>query len=203
MRDQVVPLGDWVPLPGIHNFQNALAAACAAFAIGCKPGHLRAGLAQYEALPHRLQLVAEEGGRRFYNDSKATTPEAVCLALRAFHRPIVLLAGGYDKGVDLSPLARAIVSRDVKAVALLGQTASALGTHLAQAGCDPSRWQPFQTLEQAFNWGAAQTSPGDVVLLSPGCASYDWFRNYEERGETFARLARAWLAPREASRSAS
>lgn len=195
MREQVLPLGEWLSLPGVHNFQNALAAVCAALAVGAGAGDIELGLRGFTPLPHRLQLVAEVAGRRFYNDSKATTPEAAMLALGAFHAPIVLLAGGYDKHADLSALAREIVARRVKAVSLLGQTGSALETlihrfdeerRIALARC--------ADFAAAFQWAAAQSAPGDIVLLSPGCASYDWFRNYEARGEEFARLVRAWQA---------
>jgi UDP-N-acetylmuramoylalanine--D-glutamate ligase len=144
-------------------------------------------------LPHRLQLVAESAGRKFYNDSKATTPEATLLAVDAFRAPIVLLAGGYDKGIELTELARGIVARRVKGVALLGQTGERLKALLRDAdsqGSVPAK--VHVTFEAAFQWAAAQSAPGDVVLLSPGCASYDWFPNYEARGEEFSRLARAW-----------
>ena len=192
-REQVLPLGRWLSLPGLHNFQNALAATCTALLLGTSPAQLEAGLTRFEGLPHRLQLVAETAERKFYNDSKATTPEAAILALDAFQSPVVLLAGGYDKGLDMAELARGIVARRVKGVALLGQTAEKLKHLLRQF--DPEGRVPAKThvtLEAAFQWAAAQSAPGDVVLLSPGCASYDWFPNYEARGEEFTRLARAW-----------
>jgi UDP-N-acetylmuramoylalanine--D-glutamate ligase len=192
-REQVLPLGRWFELPGVHNFQNALAATCTALLLGTAPGEIETALTKFEGLPHRLQLVARTADRRFYNDSKATTPEATMLALESFRAPVVLLAGGYDKGIDLSRLAGEIVKRRVKAVALLGQTGEKLKWHLRQAdagGVVPAR--VHVTLEGAFDWAAAQSAPGDVVLLSPGCASYDWFPNYEARGDEFTRLARGW-----------
>lgn len=191
-REQVLPLGRWLALPGVHNFQNSLAAACTALVLGEGPAEIEAGLTNFEGLPHRLQLVAETGGRKFYNDSKATTPEATLLALDAFRTPVVLLAGGFDKGLDLAGLAQGIVARRVKAVALLGQTAAKLKELVRQA--DPHGQvvaKVHVTLESAFQWAAVQAAPGDIVLLSPGCASYDWFPNYEVRGEEFTRLARA------------
>src|SRR5262249_47267385 len=144
-------------------------------------------------LPHRLQLVGETEGRAFYNDSKATTPEASLLALDAFRVPVVLLAGGYDKGIDLAGLARGIVARPIKAVCPLGQDGSLLKDLLREA--DPQGNVPAKvhvTFEAAFQWAAAQAASGDVVLLSPGCASYDWFADYEARGDEFTRLARGW-----------
>jgi UDP-N-acetylmuramoylalanine--D-glutamate ligase len=192
-REQVLPLGRWLSLPGVHNFQNALAATCTALLLATTPTQIEAGLTRFEGLPHRLQLVAQAAERRFYNDSKATTPEATLLALDAFRSSVVLLAGGYDKGLDLTELARGIIARRVKAVALLGQTAEKLKEHLRKF--DPDGHIPAKihvTLQAAFQWAAAQSAPGDTVLLSPGCASYDWFPNYEARGEEFTRLARAW-----------
>jgi UDP-N-acetylmuramoylalanine--D-glutamate ligase len=192
-REQVMPLGKWLALPGAHNFQNALAAGCAAMVLGTGLAEIEAGLTRFTALPHRLQLVAETGGRAFYNDSKATTPESTLLALDAFRVPVVLLAGGYDKGIDLKDMARGIVARHAKAVALLGQTGARLKELLREV--DPQGELPAKvhvTFEAAFQWAAAQSASGDVILLSPGCASYDWFPNYEVRGDEFTRLALVW-----------
>jgi UDP-N-acetylmuramoylalanine--D-glutamate ligase len=192
-REQVLPLGKWLALPGVHNFQNALAAGCAAMVLGVGSAVIEAGLTSFSGLPHRLQLVAENAGRMFYNDSKATTPEATLLALDAFRAPVVLLAGGYDKGIDLDGLARGIVARRTKAVALLGQTGARLKELMRDADLRAEVLAKVHvTFEAAFQWAAAQSAPGDVVLLSPGCASYDWFPNYEARGDEFTRLARAW-----------
>jgi UDP-N-acetylmuramoylalanine--D-glutamate ligase len=101
---------------------------------------------------------------------------------------VILLAGGYDKGIDLSPLVSAAIERRVKAVALFGATAKAVaGLFDARDRAVPR--VTVSTLDEAFPWATQQSSPGDVILLSPGCASYDQFRDYEQRGETFARLA--------------
>ncbi|MBS0262011.1 MAG: UDP-N-acetylmuramoyl-L-alanine--D-glutamate ligase [Planctomycetes bacterium] len=192
-REQVLPLGLWFNLPGIHNFMNALAATSTALILGSQAAKVETGLRTFRPLPHRLQLVAETAGRRFYNDSKATTPEATMLALRAFREPIVLLAGGSKKGVDLAPLAAEILARHVKAVALLGETGPELGHALHQLDTrDAVRTHLCTNLQEAWHFAVAQSQPGDIVLLSPGCASYDWFPNYEVRGEEFTRLARTW-----------
>ena len=193
VREQVLPMGDWLHLPGAHNFQNALAATCAALAIGVGIPAIAEGMRSFRGLPHRLQFVAEVGGRKFYNDSKATTPAAAIEALEAFRAPIVLLAGGYDKQLDLSEFAREIVQRGAKAVALLGQTAEAL--QQALRAVDPDGrvvTKAHVTFDGAFRWATSQSTPGDVVLLSPGCASYDWFPNYEARGDEFNRLVQQW-----------
>lgn len=197
-REQVLPLGDWLALPGSHNFQNALAATCAALILGIAAPQIASGLSGFAALPHRLQLVAEGAGRRFYDDSKATTPAAALEALAAFRAPVLLLAGGYDKQVDLESLAQGIVDRGIKAVSLMGQTAGTLDRLIgAKEAHKRVVRRVCENFEEAFRWGTAQSEPGDVVLLSPGCASYDWFRNYEERGDTFARLAQEWIAQQE------
>ena len=185
------PLRTWLRVPGLHNVQNALAASAAALAAGADPDAVRIGLQSYEPLPHRLQLVAESGGRRFYNDSLATTPESVVVALEAFDQPIVLLAGGYDKKIDLAPMAE-VIARRARVVALMGQTAATLGDHITQyvQGTAAPLMKRCDDFKEAFCWSAENSRPGDVILLSPGCASYDWFRHFADRGDQFARLAR-------------
>jgi UDP-N-acetylmuramoylalanine--D-glutamate ligase len=194
-REQVLPLGEWFALPGEHQFLNALAAACAALVLGSAPQDVADGLRCFRGLPHRLERLGEWRGRTFINDSKATTPEAAIQALAAFRGPVVLIAGGYDKGLDLLPFAAAIVEREVRALALVGQTAEVLARHVA--ACDPRgviRVQTLADLPAAFAFAVEQSRPGDLVMLSPGCASYGAHRHYAERGEQFARLAREWGA---------
>jgi len=187
-------LRGWLKLPGRHNLVNALAASTAAMTVGATLVDVRRGLETYQPLPHRLQFVGEAAGRRFYNDSLATTPESTLVALDAFVEPIVLFAGGYDKRVDLSAMAAAIATK-TKAVALMGQTAPALHA-LIQLHPEPGTRcsEPLPDFPTAFAWAVEQSSPGDVIVLSPGCASYDWFRHFADRGEQFTRLAREWIA---------
>jgi len=188
------PLAEWLTLPGRHNLQNAMAAAAAALAMGTSLTAVEAGMRNYVPLPHRLQFVCEVAGRRFYNDSLATTPESTQVALAAFSEPIVLLAGGYDKQVDLTDMAQAIASR-TKAVSLMGQTATTLHQQITNSPrCVTTVLAPHAHLESAFLAATRCSSPGDIVLLSPGCASYDWFRNFEDRGQQFMQLARQWSA---------
>ena len=191
-RVERFPLRAWVPLPGRHNLQNAMAAACAAVVAGADLDAVRRGLEAYRPLPHRLECVGTVAGRTFYNDSLATTPESAIVALEAFSEPIVLLVGGYDKQIDLTPLAQA-VARKTKAAALMGQTADALAC-LVESLPDADRlpMQECRSFEEAFRWAMDQSEPGDIVLLSPGCASYDWFHNYAERGRRFVELVQAW-----------
>lgn len=142
-------------------------------------------LASFEGLAHRLALVAEHDGVRYFDDSKSTTPEALLVALRAFPDPkrIHLIAGGYDKGADLSPVRAA-------APALAGlYSIGATGAALAADAGPLSRH--CETLERAVELARTRAAPGDVILLSPGCASWDQFANYEERGRRFAALVRS------------
>lgn len=188
--EQHLPLREWLTLPGTHNLQNALAAACAAKVLAVSSEAIEQGLRGYKALPHRLELVAETAGRRFYNDSLATTPESAIVALAAFEQPIILFAGGYDKGSDLTEMARAIAAKPVKVVALMGTTGPRLGELLDQF--DPqgqTRRKLCGNFDEAFNWAVEQSDTGDVLLLSPGCASYDWFRNFADRGAQFRQRA--------------
>jgi UDP-N-acetylmuramoylalanine--D-glutamate ligase len=187
-QERVIPVSEWLRLPGRHNLANALAATCAALQIGVDLHAVQWGLERYKPLPHRLQWVADINGRSFYNDSLATTPESTIVALEAFEAPVVLLAGGYDKQVDLSQMAQTIARR-AKAVALMGRTAGTLRSLIAGDAASHCLTSPELTsFRQAFEWALAQSVAGDVILLSPGCASYGWFRNFADRGRQFVEL---------------
>lgn len=195
-------LRDWLTLPGRHNLANAMAATAAAWALGAEPFTIQRGLETYQPLPHRLQFVGEVGGRRCYNDSLATTPESAMVALEAFDSPILLIAGGYDKHIDLTPFGQAIATR-TKGVALIGQTSTTLRQIIERQPAATTRVAPsLKSLRSAFEWTIAQSAPGDVVLLSPGCASYDWFQNFADRGSQFVELVSKWSiqAPQETER---
>jgi len=174
-----------VGIRGEHNISNALAAAAAANAMGVDVGALRRGLASFEPLPHRLQPVGVVGGVEFYNDSKATNPDAVAQALTAFGtRPIVLLLGGRNKGVDLAPLAR-LASSSCKTVVLFGEAADEYESAFTTLGITR---RTTAGLSEAVATALELAEAGDVVLLSPGCTSFDEFAGYEERGNRFADL---------------
>jgi UDP-N-acetylmuramoylalanine--D-glutamate ligase len=168
---------------------NSLAAAAAACAAGAAPGAVARVLAEFEGLPHRAQLVHEQGGVRFVDDSKATNPAAAAASLAAQTGPVVWIAGGRNKGLDLSvlrePGARA------RAVVLYGEAAPALAAAL---GGQP---RTCGRLEDAVRAAAALAAPGDTVLLAPACASFDQFSSFEARGLAFAQAARALGEQRE------
>ncbi len=183
-----LPIDDVLTLPGRHNRRNVLAAVRAARCAGAGSDAVRAAIAEFSPLPHRLECLGEFFGRRFYNDSLATTPESAIAALEAFDTPVVLLAGGSDKGVDLTEFAEAIVNK-TKAVALMGETGPALQAAIEACGSPtvPQLYRPA-SLEEAFTWALGHSHVGYTILLSPGCASYDWFENFAERGERFRTL---------------
>ncbi len=189
-RDEVVCRGTELPLPGRHNMENALAAASAARCLGARPSHMRAALHTFSGLEHRLELVGEHAGIRYYNDSFSTTPESTVAALQSFQEPLTLVAGGYDKKLDLAPIARA-AARCAEVVVTIGQTGPALARRTRQESVclgHSMMVREARTLEEAVRDAARYSMPGSCVLFSPGCASYDMFDNCQQRGEIFRRL---------------
>ncbi|GHV23426.1 UDP-N-acetylmuramoylalanine--D-glutamate ligase [Planctomycetales bacterium] len=179
-------VGDWrdFRLPGAHSRSNALQAAAAAAAFGKNADAVRRGLKNFTGLPHRLQKVAESGGKIFIDDSIATTPESAICGLDSFAAPVVVIAGGYDKGSDLTAFAHAVADRAFAAV-LIGATAEKIAD-AARARNPQCRLIMAGTDFALAVKRAVEICPaGGVVLLSPACASYDMFRNFEERGERF------------------
>ena len=186
---------DGLRLPGEHNRLNAIAAALAAVLLGAGRRHVEDALAAFEGLPHRLQLIAEHNGVRYYNDSIATNPESVMVALRSFEDGIILIAGGHDKDLAYNKLARMIVKK-VKHTVLLGTAAEKIHQALRDAGADASRITRVASFEEGVAKAVALAEPGDVVLMSPACASYDMFRNFEERARRFVELVQEHAAAR-------
>jgi UDP-N-acetylmuramoylalanine--D-glutamate ligase len=170
-------------LRGAHNRENAAAATAAARAAGLDDDAIARGLREFAGVPHRLEVVAEGAGVRYVNDSKATNVAAAKRALAAYaDEPVHLILGGSLKGEDFRPLVDAI-GPNVRSIHLIGEAAAQLAAVVS--GHDD------ETLERAVQHAAAEARAGDVVLLSPACASYDQFENFEQRGEEFRRLSRS------------
>ncbi len=176
---------DELPRALPHDIANALAASVAAVAAGADIDAVRSVLRDFQGLPHRVQLVADTGEVRWYDDSKATTPHATLAAVSGFDS-VVLIAGGRNKGLDLGPLADAVPP--IRAAVAMGEAADEVAAALG-GRC------PVETVTSGMADVVAAAArlavPGDAVLLSPGCTSFDWFRSYGERGDAFAAEVRA------------
>lgn len=194
VRDGYLVQGDRQALPlsalrvgGMHNIGNALAAFALTRAIGLPLAELAAGLAGFTGLPHRMQRVATVRGVSFIDDSKGTNVGATVAALSGMDRPTVLIAGGDGKGQDFSPLATAVAGH-AHTVVLIGRDAGLLAKALDSSKVPLRR---ATTMEGAVTQAFAAARPGDAVLLSPACASFDMFRNYAHRAEVFVAAVKA------------
>jgi UDP-N-acetylmuramoylalanine--D-glutamate ligase len=172
-------------LRGAHNRENALAACLLAHHFGVSADDLQRGLDTYPGLPHRLEPVRVLDGVEWVNDSKATNVDSVEKSLSAFARGVHIIMGGRGKGAPYAPL-RELMRGRVETILTVGEDAPAVERDLS----DVARVERCETLGRAVRRGRELAKPGDVVLLSPACASYDQFRNFEDRGDTFKRLVR-------------
>lgn len=171
----------WRTFP--HDLTNGLAAAATALAGGATLDGVRRGLRSFRGLAHRVELVGEWDGIRWYDDSKATAPHATLAAVAGFES-VVLLAGGRNKGLDLTEMAGA---RQIRAVVAMGEAAGEV--EAAFSGIRPVR-RAESSMDEAVRLAAEMVEPGDTVILSPGCASFDWFGSYAERGQVFSAAVR-------------
>ncbi|MCE5250849.1 UDP-N-acetylmuramoyl-L-alanine--D-glutamate ligase [bacterium] len=176
-------------VPGRHNILNAMAATSCALELGVDDASIVRGLTAFRGVPHRIEFIGERSGVLFYNDSKATTPEAAAAAITSFDRPVIPILGGYDKGVSFGEMARR-VSGHVLRAALIGVTAPMIARALEDAGVESDI---YPTLGDAFDACVVRAGAGDIVVLTPGCASYDMFNNYVERGDAFRELVRHYI----------
>lgn len=178
-------------LPGKVNLSNLAAALAVVKCFDVDDESIECSLESFKALPHRLELIAGIGGVKWYNDSKATTPQSTIAALEAFEEPVILIAGGYDKNLPFDELGIKIANR-VKKVILIGQTANKIKDSISRAVKPGNKNGPdielADSLEQAVASAAENVRSGDVIVLSPACASYDMFDNYQQRGQQFRRL---------------
>lgn len=163
-------------LPGRHNVQNAMVAACMAYLMGVSLNDIQEGIREFKGVEHRIEYAGEVNGVRFYNDSKGTNCDATKIALQAFDKPVLLLAGGYDKKTGFEELRPFM--KNVKQMFVFGETKHQL--EALKQGC-----VVCETMKEAFERAYALAEDGDIVLLSPACASWDQFDNFEQRGEIF------------------
>ena len=175
---------DQIPLAGAHNVENVMAAILAAASVGLDPRALAQAVRSFRPMAHRLETVENIDGVIYVDDSKATNPDAVIAALRAYDSPIHLIAGGRSKGTDFAALGRTIDER-AKTLIVIGEAADELASCVERA-----KTVHAATIEEAVRAARSFAEPGDIVLLSPGCASFDMFSSAEDRGEKFAAAAR-------------
>lgn len=169
-------------LLGIHNYENVMAAAAIALHAGVPLECVRRGIAGFQAVEHRIEFVREVGGVKYYNDSKGTNPDAAIKAVEAMVSPTVVIGGGYDKQSSFEEWIASFQDK-VKCLVLLGETADQIEETARAAGF--TNIVRVDTLEEAVKVSAGQATQGDAVLLSPACASWDMFENYEQRGNLF------------------
>ncbi len=169
-----------IRIKGVHNLENALAAAAMALVAGADKDSVAAALKEFPGLEHRLEFVRERNSVTYINDSKGTNVGAVVKSVEGFTQRVVLIAGGLDKGSDFSPLYE-LFQKKVKTLILIGKAADKMAKALASA----TETVLAKTLQDAVRLASAKAAPGDVVLLSPACASFDMFRDFEDRGRQF------------------
>ncbi len=181
-RTEVVQC-DEISIKGMHNLYNSMAATLVGQLLGVGGASIRSTLKNFKGVEHRLEFVREVDGVRYYNDSKATNVDSVWYALQAFKEPIVLLLGGRDKGNDYGRLIDLVKNR-VKAIVAIGESADKVENAFL-ASTSVTR---VHSMEEAIQKAKNLANNGDVVLLSPACASFDWYKNYEHRGQVFKDL---------------
>lgn len=190
---QIICRTDELKLLGKHNWQNACAATTTVWQITQDVNAIRSVLTTFTGLEHRLELVRELEGVKYYDDSFGTTPETAIVAIEAFDQPKVIVLGGSDKGASYDKLAQAVLSENVRKVITIGITGPKIKNVLVNAGYEDIVEGPT-TMQEIVDLCRAQAQPGDIVLLSTGCASFGLFQNYKDRGEQFRTAVMSLLA---------
>jgi UDP-N-acetylmuramoylalanine--D-glutamate ligase len=183
--EEVYPAEE-IALKGLHNMENVMAAVAAARLLGVEREAVARTLGKFTGLPHRMETVRELGGVTYINDSKGTNVGSLKMALRGISAPVVLIAGGVDKGGDYSSLAP-LVREKVRLLVLMGEAADRIEATLGQL----TRTVRAGSLEEAVSAASAGAEGGDTVLLCPACSSFDMFADYRDRGERFRELVSA------------
>ena len=185
--ERILPLKE-VRLPGMHNYENVMTAIAMTMAYGVPLDEIRHVVRIFTAVEHRIEYVAEKKGIVYYNDSKGTNPDAAIKGIQAMDRPTVLIGGGYDKDSSYTEWIKAFQDK-VRMLVLVGQTKEKIAEQARACGFD--RIKMADTFEEAFALSVEAARPGDAVLLSPACASWGMFPNYEVRGRVFKDLVKA------------
>jgi UDP-N-acetylmuramoylalanine--D-glutamate ligase len=172
-------------LIGPHNAENMMCAIATGRAFGVADADILRALREYQPAKHRCEVIGTVGGVRYINDSKATNTDAVAKALLSVKEPVVLIAGGKDKGFNFDDIAPVVAAR-TRAVVLIGETAPKIAKQWKGARCHRAK-----TLEEAVKLARSLAQPGDAVMLSPACSSFDMFRDYQDRGDQFRQLVLA------------
>jgi UDP-N-acetylmuramoylalanine--D-glutamate ligase len=188
-QQREIMLASEIPLKGAHNLENVLAAVCAGALMGCTPEKIRQAVRDFKAVEHRLEFVATIRGVDYYNDSKATNVDATIKALESFPANIHLILGGKDKGSDYT-LLNDLLRQRVKRVYTIGAAAEKIESQIVSSKHGGPEIVHAETLENALRKANAAAQAGDVVLLAPACASFDQFKNYEQRGQVFKDIVR-------------
>ncbi len=192
-RERKLCTASEVRIPGPHNLENAMLSAALGLSQGVEPQAVREALMEFPGVEHRIEFVCERRGVRYINDSKGTNPDSTIKAVAAMDRPTVLLLGGYDKHNAFDALFAAMRGSRIKAAVVLGQTAQKLLQAAEQAGFSSVR-HCTGGFADAVDMARSLAVPGDTVLLSPACASWDMFDNFEQRGEVFKQIVLAYEA---------
>lgn len=182
MANELIEVSE-IGIKGIHNVYNSMAAALAAHSMGINIDDIRSALKSFKGVEHRMEFVRELNGVEFINDSKATNVDSVWYAISAIEKPIILLLGGRDKGNDYSKMFQ-VVKNKVKAIIAIGESADKVFTAFRTY----TEVKKADSMQDAVSEAFEISITGDVVLLSPACASFDWFKNYEHRGNVFKEL---------------
>ena len=186
MEEKVIHV-DELNILGAHNYENVMSACAMAISVGVPMGVIQGVLRRFQAVEHRIEYVTEKRGVRFYNDSKGTNPDAAIKAIQAMNRPTYLIGGGYDKASEYDEWIESFDGK-VKELVLIGQTAEKIRDCANRHGFYDT--VIFEKFEEAIRYCYDKSVAGDAVLLSPACASWGMFANYEERGRIFKEIVR-------------
>ena len=188
-QEKIVCAADEIYIPGPHNLENALAAVCVAGAMGVSTEVLRHTLQTFKGVEHRIEFVRELEGIRYINDSKGTNVDSTIKAVQTMTRPTAIILGGYDKHCDFTPMVKEMLASPmIREAVLIGVTADQIHATLLKEGFDANRIHRATTLEDAVQQCRALAKDGWNVLLSPACASFDMFSDYEARGRIFKEI---------------